>query len=360
MARHIAVVGAGALGSFVGGHAARAGHDVTLIDAWPAHIDAIRERGLRLQDPAGESLVRLPALHISEVQSLHRKPVDFTFVCVKVYDTDWAVSLIAPYLAAGGFVVTMQNALVEERVARIVGWGRTLGAIASTINVMLAAPGHVVRTSGAGGQAYTVFRVGEVHGLETGRAHEVARVLALTDSARVTSNLWGERWSKLVQNSMTAGLSAVAGMTFREIYENAVARRLIIRLAAEAIEVGRVLGYALEKVRGEEPDLYLCAARGDSAAMQTLEAGMLRSQQQRPENGRSGVAQDLAKGRRTEIDFMNGFVAERGREAQVATPAHLALVQAVHAISRGECAPGMDALLALSSAVDARLEPAAK
>lgn len=349
MARHIAIVGAGALGSFVGGHAALAGHDVTLIDPWPAHVEAIRERGLRLQDPAGESVVRLPALHINEVQSLYRKPVDFALICVKVYDTDWAAALIAPYLAPGGFVVTMQNALVEERVARVVGWGRTLGAIASTINVMLTAPGHVVRTSGAGGETYTVFRVGEVHGLATERAREVARVLGLTDSARVTCNLWGERWSKLVQNSMTAGVSAIVGMTFREIYENATARRLVIRLAAEAIEVGRALGYALEPVRGEEPELYLRAARGDEVAIQSLEAGMLRSQQQRPENGRSGVAQDLAKGRRTEIDFMNGYVAERGREVEVATPAHLALVEAVHAIARAERAAGMDALLALSS-----------
>jgi ketopantoate reductase len=115
----IAFVGAGAVGSYVGGHMARAGHDVTLIDPWQENVEAIRRAGLQLGGTQGEHTVKIRALHISDAQSLAREPVDLAFICMKLYDTEWAVALIKPYLAAGGCVVTMQNSLVEEQVAAI-------------------------------------------------------------------------------------------------------------------------------------------------------------------------------------------------------------------------------------------------
>ncbi|WP_420392093.1 ketopantoate reductase family protein [Acuticoccus sp.] len=152
------------------------------------------------------------ALHLTDVQQLSKEaPVDLAFVCVKSYDTAWAATLIAQYLVSGGAIVSLQNCMNEETIAGIVGWGKTLGSIASLISVELSEPGHVHRGIRKGGAAHTVFRVGEVHGRATKRAKEVCRLVGYSDSAIVTDNLWGERWSKLVANSMQNGLSACTG-----------------------------------------------------------------------------------------------------------------------------------------------------
>ena len=133
--KHIVIVGAGAVGGYVGGHLARAQHDVSLVDPWPAHVEAMREHGLHLSGTQGEHVVRVNALHLCEVQAFIGKPVDIAIVCAKSYDTVWAASLMREYLAPAGYVVSMQNSLNEERVAGVVGWDRTVGCIASTISV---------------------------------------------------------------------------------------------------------------------------------------------------------------------------------------------------------------------------------
>src|SRR5918998_1557261 len=206
MGKRIAFVGAGALGGYVGGYLAHHGEDVTLIDMWPEHIETIRARGLELDGVTPEekfTVTRAKTLHLTEVQTLAKeKPVDIAFVSVKSYDTEWATMLIKPYLAPDGYVVSLQNCINEERIAAIVGWGKTMGCIASLVAAELTKPGHVNRTVPMGGEKHIVYRVGEVHGRVTPRALEVADLLRSADSAKVTTNLWGERWSKLIVNSM--------------------------------------------------------------------------------------------------------------------------------------------------------------
>jgi len=128
MAKRLAFMGAGAVGSYVGGHLSRAGADVTLIDPWPDHIEAIKSEGLHLEGTQGEYLVHPRALHLHEAQSLFRDPVDIAFVCTKSYDTVWAATLISQYLMPGGFIVSLQNSINEERIASVVGWGRVIAA----------------------------------------------------------------------------------------------------------------------------------------------------------------------------------------------------------------------------------------
>ncbi|MDB5808746.1 MAG: hypothetical protein JWN94_868 [Betaproteobacteria bacterium] len=346
MTEKIAFIGAGAVGGYVGGHLARAGHDVTLIDPWPEHVAQMKKCGLHLGGTQGEFDVQVKALDISEVQSLGCG-IDVAFICMKLYDTAWAAALITPYLAPGGIVVTMQNGLVEEQVAQIAGWGRTLGCIASTISVEAVAPGRIVRTQMPGGDAYTVFRVGEMNGLMTPRAQRVCEFLRAVDSAKVTANLWGERWSKLAANTMTTGLSGASGLDLNEVVSYAPARRLQIKLAAEAIRIGTAAGFKLESIRGLNAAKWLAAAAGDAVALTEVETAMLNGLKRRPEGGRSGTAQDLAKGRRTEVDFMNGYVAEKGDELGVPAPTHAAIAALVRRIERGELNPARELLAAL-------------
>jgi 2-dehydropantoate 2-reductase len=344
MTKRIAIVGAGALGGYVGGTLAHLGHDVTLIDPWPEHIETIRARGLELDGMTPEErfvVKRAQTFHVTEVQSLTRKPVDVAMVAVKSYDTLWATALIAPYLSQQGFVVSLQNCMNEETIAGVVGWGRTVGAVASMISVDLYEPGRIRRTIAKGGDKYTIFRIGEPHGRITPRIEELVEWFRGIDSSKATTNLWGERWSKLVQNAMGNGVTAATGLTSGECLRNETIRRFQIRLAGEAVRVGQALGFELEKIRGAEPESLARAAEGDARALAEVEAIIVPKAGTNPRGDiqRPSMAQDILKGRRTEIDAMNGTIARKGAEVGVPAPSHAKLAEIVARIERGELKP---------------------
>src|SRR5260221_9335995 len=286
MGKRIAFVGAGALGGYVGGYFAHPGQDVTLIDPWPAHIGTIRRHGLALTGlPPEEHLTVTAAktMHLTELQGLAKqKPIDIAFVAVKSYDPEWATMMIRPYLAADGYVVSLQNCLNEERIAAIVGWGKTVGCIAARISVDLHEAGRIRRTVAKGGAQHTVFRVGEVHGRATKRAEELAAMIAGIDSVKVTTNLWGERWSKLCLNGMRNGVSAANGVPGNAGDRDDRIRRFAIHLGGEAVRIGQALGYELEHIGNLDPDRLALAAEGDRAALAEGEAVMVA----RPEHRR--------------------------------------------------------------------------
>jgi 2-dehydropantoate 2-reductase len=343
--KRIAMVGAGALGGYVGGYLAHHGHDVTLIDMWPENIEAIRARGIELDGvtPEEKFTVRnAKTMHLTEVQSLAaQKPIDIAFVSVKSYDTEWATMLIKPYLAPDGCVVSLQNCVNEERIAGIVGWGKTLGVIASVISVDMYDAARIRRTAAKGGDKHTVFRVGEVHGVVTKRVEELVEMFRLIDSAKATTNLWGERWSKLSQNGMRNGVSALTGLTSPQCDLNAAVRRFAIGLGGEAVRVAHALGFQLEKIGGVKPELLALASEGNRDAMTEVEEHMTARAKENPRGDmqRPSMAQDIRKGRRTEIDFMNGFIVEKGKLLGLPTPSHEKLVTLVRRLERGEIKP---------------------
>ena len=342
MGRRIVIVGAGAVGGHTGGHMARNGADVTFIDPWPEHVESIRAHGIQLSGVTEQERfsVAVEALHLSDVQRLSREPpVDIAFICMKSYDTEWAATLIRPYLAPDGFVVSLQNCINEETIAGVVGWGKTVGCIASLIAVDLYAPGHVKRTIGAGGEMHTVFRVGEVHGRTTKRAEEVAALLRSTDSAMVTTNLWGERWTKLVANVMRNCVSAATGQGGSARDRDAQARGLTFRLAGEAIRVGRALGYDIANIAGMTPDDLVAAAAGSAEAQAVCRNELMIQCGRRSDEQIPSMGQDIRKGRRTEIDFINGLIVERGRDTGIETPVNAAMVALVKRVERGELSP---------------------
>jgi 2-dehydropantoate 2-reductase len=143
MGYKIAVMGTGAVGGYAGAHMARNGEDITFIDPWPEHVETMRSKGLKISHirdvPEWTTPVR--ALHVTDAQQLAKeKPVDIAFVCMKSYDTQWATTLISQYLSPNGFVVSLQNCMNEETIASVVGWGRVVGCIASSITSICASP----------------------------------------------------------------------------------------------------------------------------------------------------------------------------------------------------------------------------
>jgi len=256
---------------------------------------------------------------------------------------------MAQYLAPGGYLVSLQNCMNEARIAGVAGWERTVGAIPALLSAELYAPGRVRRTVAKGASPHDVFRVGEVHGRVTARIEELAALLRTIDSVTVTRNLWGERWSKLCVNGMRNGIGAASGLSGNGMDRHDEIRRLSIRLGGEAVRVGQALGYTLEHIRMHDPETLARAAEGDKRALEECESQILaavnsntRSDTQRPSMG-----QDMLKGRRTEIDFINGLILEKGIEVGRPAPTHAKLIAAVKRVERGEIPPGPENLLGI-------------
>ena len=342
LGKHIVFIGAGAVGGYVGGHLTRVGHDVTLVDAWPEHVRAMRENGLHLGGSQGEHVIKVNAIDVSDVQSFVRKPVDIAIICTKSYDTEWSAAMIGPYLSPDGYVVSMQNGINEERIASAVGWGRTVGTTVSTISVNAFEPGRIRRYQQPGSATrHAVFRVGEVHGRVTRRVTQLAEIFSDVDSAQVTTNLWGERWTKLSANTITHGLLGATGLDNRHVYvERGKIHRLGVKLAAEAVAVGRAHGYELGTILGiAADDWYAAGLQDDAAALRRVQDGLAAWMATLLEPSHSSVGRDVMRGRRSEIDFTTGLVADKGAEAGVPAPTHAAVTALVRRIDRGELKP---------------------
>jgi 2-dehydropantoate 2-reductase len=160
-------------------------------------------------------------------------------------------------------------------------------------------------------------------------------MLRAADSSKVTTNLWGERWSKLVVNSMRNGLSAATGLNGNARDTAEGPRWLSIRLGSEAVRVGQAHGFQLERMLGMEPETLARAGEGNRDALAEIVDILLEASKKRSDEQRPSMAQDIAKGRRTETDFINGYVYAKGEEIRVPAHTHAQMNDIVRKVERG-------------------------
>jgi len=336
MAKRMLFIGAGAIGSYIGSFLARSGHDVTLVDPWPEQVEAVRRGGISVTGPHDPFAAKPTALHVHELQRLDAD-FDIAFVAMKAYDTAWATWMALPHLKPEGYVVSAQNCWNDPIVASIAGAERSVGLIMSKIGVALWKAGEVERGMEKGsGAGHDVFRAGEHDGKISERVTALAEIMSVIDGARPTDNLWGERWSKLCANCMGNPVQAMTGLGSKEIADQARGREITIRIAQESAAVGLKQGYRIPKFNGREAEQWAQAGRPDVYA--ELDA-MLKPKEGAGRNWRASMAQDVIKGRRSEIDFMNGRVVDKGRELGVPTPVSAAVVEIMREIDAGTRKP---------------------
>ncbi len=328
----IGIMGVGAIGGVIGGYLARAGRDVTLIDMWPANVERIRSDGLKVTAIEGVFTAEAPALHLSEV-SAARPSFDVAILAMKSYDTPWATTFLLPYLATGGYVVSAQNGINEDTIADIVGWPRVVGCVV-TLGGAMYEPGHAERTSA---NDRTAFTVGEPSGLITSRLTAFAGLLGDVGITETTTNLWGHRWGKLATNSMSNALAGCAGMASAELRNDDEGRAISIRVVAELMAVATALGISVEPIGGVPAELFQRAATDPDARQQI--ADKMRAYGKSLGAGRPSLAQDVIKGRSTEVDFLNGVVVRKGREIGVPTPVNEQVVALTKRVEAGELTP---------------------
>ena len=325
----LAVLGVGAIGGVIGGYLARGGRDVTLIDQWPANVECMKDQGLTITAAEEEFTVKVTAIHLGEVSAAQRL-FDAVYLCVKSYDTAWATTFIQPHLAAGGFIVSAQNSINEDAIASVVGWPRVVGCVV-TVGAGMYEPGHVERTSAA---TLPSFKIGEPSGMMSPRVEKLSQLMNDIGPTKTTTNLWGERWAKLATNSMSNPLAAITGLGSAELRQNPEVRALSIRIAAELVQVASALGVHIEPIGGIPAHMFQ-EALDDHGAMSDVQ-GLMMEAGKTIGTGRPSLAQDVIKGRKTEVEHLNGYVVAKGGEVGVPTPVNRSVVELTRRVEAGE------------------------
>jgi 2-dehydropantoate 2-reductase len=342
MSKKVAVLGTGGTGSVIGGMLTKAGHDVTLIDQWPAHVEAMKAQGLHMALREEEFLVPVQAYHLHEVCHLNQQ-FDVVFLACKSYDTVWMVQFIMPYLSPDGVLVSAQNSLNDEWIAPLIGHTRDVGCVI-TMSSEVFQPGRVKRNTA---MDLTVFTLGELHGRITSRLQELQQLLSAAGKVELTTNIWGRKWAKLVFNSTTAPVCALAGVGPATVAEAPERVRVCLKLGQEALQVGLALGYAMEPVFG----LTMAEA---VASPEALVDHLGQGSKKEGVEARSFFHQDVLKGRATEVDYINHLVSRKGRQAGVPTPMNDAASDMVKRLEREDLRPDPANIWQLEAAVTAQ------
>ena len=310
-------------------------------DSWAEQVDAINSEGLRVEGPHDPFVSHPRAFHLHQSQLLALEPqFDLAFIAVKAYDTAWAARFAKRYVNDVGYFVSSQNCMPDGEMAEAVGAKKCVGLIMSSIAVRVGGSGLAQRagTKRRRDIGHIVFRAGEHDGSDSNRIAELIEMLEPIDGGKTTTNLWGERWGKLCQNSMG---NPVVGATLcgsATVTSSPRGRELQIRLASEAARVGLALGLNVVSFGGSSPEKWVSAS-SDGEVYEELDNMMAESAGATTGDWYPSMGQDVSNGRPSEIDFMNGHVVKMGREVGVDTPVTASIVEVMRQIDRGQLLP---------------------
>jgi 2-dehydropantoate 2-reductase len=332
MSKKIAVLGTGANGSCIAADLTRKGHDVVLIDQWPEHVETMREEGLRISMPDEDLHVQVRAHHLCDVCTLNQS-FDIVLLVSKAYDTRWLSEFIKPYLATDGLLVGVQNAMMQDEIADVVGDERTVGCVVE-LSSEIFTPGVVQRNTPP---EKTWFGLGSLDPKMDGRIEDVAAILRDAGKVSITPNIRAAKWMKLVVNTMCLGPFAMLGKRLSEVADLPEMRELVLKVGNEALEVGQQLGHPIEPIFGLSPE----DVRGSNQLLEKLLDKLNRDIGPR---ARDCVLQDHIKGRYSEVDLINGLVVEECARRGKAAPANAAIVEITRRIQDGRLKPDISNL----------------
>jgi len=342
MEREMAILGTGAIGSSIGADLTRAGYNVLLIDQWPAHVEAMKANGLRVIMPEEEVHTPVQGIHLCEVASL-KKEFDVVFLTAKSYDTCWMVHFIKPYLKPTGVIVSIQNSLNDEWIAPMIGYERDIASVIE-LSAEIFEPGVVRRNTD---HLRTWLALGELHGRVTPRVREIANILSAAGRTEISTNIWGAKWTKLAVNCMVQAVAGVLGIFDWEITQNPKVLELCIKLGRECFQVGTALGYRLEPIFG------MTAEELVGSTDEVLKKNLVTLISHVGRKARNSVLQDHLKGRRSEVEFMNGLVVKKGQEAGAPTPLNQEITSITKKIEEGILKPSLENLAMLEGLIKA-------
>ena len=302
----IAIIGAGAMGSVYAALLASGGHDVSVVDVWTEHVEAIRKNGLRLEGASGDRTVRIHAT----TDPADVREVDLAIIATKDDGAAQAARSALEMTTPGAPILTIQNGLGSaEKVAAIAGSQRTMIGVVGGFGASIRAPGH------AHHNGMEFVRIGEMDGGITERLATVAEVWRAGGFEVATyADIHQMVWEKLICNCAYSGPCALTGLTIGELQRHPSAWRIAAGCATEAYQVARAKGIALDFI---DPVAYV------KAFGETI-----------PDARPSLLLDHLAR-RRSEVDNIHGAIVREAALLGIATPVNAEVVTLLEARESG-------------------------
>lgn len=305
-----AVIGAGSIGTIVGALITKNGGDVVLVDSYELNVKVLNTKGATITGAINEC-IPVKAITPDQMSGIY----DLVIMNTKQTTNEEVLTHMLPFLNEKSVVCTLQNGVPEESVANIVGGSRTIGG-AVGFGATWMEPGVSKLTSTKKVIDNFAFDIGEINGEITPRIKEVQKVLSMVGCTTVIDNLMGVRWAKVLMNATFSGMSTALGCTFGDVLNNEDGIKCVAHIADETIKVVKACGVSMAKMQGKDFTQLELSSSNDIPSKLSFyhdvwdQHSLLKA----------SMLQDLEKQRKTEVDYINGFVCKKGREVGIATP----------------------------------------
>ena len=324
--KRILIEGIGGIGGLVAAGLIKAGYAVTLVTKNDQITDAINTNGITIiRNNQRVSFHAVAHSHLAELPEDTK--YDMIFLIMKATQVFDAAREARPYLAETGYFATFQNGIVEFEVEKIVGKNNVVPITVGFGGTMIS-PGTYQKTSEGS------FHIGELDGAPTRRIAELRTVLQHVGDVEISDNMTGILWSKLAINSTINILGAITGLTLGELLAHGKVRKLFLQLYREVVDVAHAQQIALEPITSNPYLLYV--AEGSNWFVRWYKDLFLRFIGRKYRHLKSSTLQSIERGRKSEIDILNGFIVAAGEKSGVKVPANKAVTKIMRAIDSGE------------------------
>lgn len=321
----IAVVGAGAIGGVTAAFIQQLGWDTEIVCKHQEIVEKITAQGLYIRGVKGEQQVRLNA--VKNISNLS-EPKDLVLLATKANDCVSAAQQLNAFLKPDSTVVSLQNGICEEDLAETLGRDRVVGCVVAW-SATYQAPAELEVT--AAGE----FIIGNIDHRPDERLPAIQQLLNAVYPTRISNNIMGELYSKLIINSCINSLGVIGGVTLGELLANKKVRNIFLAIIREAMAVADAMEIKVEPAASGKLDYYkyLSTQGAISDFKRHLVIRIIGFKYRRI---KSSSLQSLERGRKTEINFLNGYICERGKEHGVSTPINDAVRKMVLEIEDGK------------------------
>lgn len=318
----IAVIGAGAIGGITAAYLSKAGYGVEIVCKYPEKAEQAREKGLHIVGVRGEHFIKMNA--VAEIEQLSGRK-DIVIIVTKAYDMPDAAKRVLPFLKDDSIVVSMQNGICVEAMAQIVGEERTVGCVIGWGSTML--PDGALNMTSEGEFVIGGFK----HDKDVSLLKEVLESMLPT---RISANIISDLYSKMVINSCITSTGVLSGLYLGQILKRRAARNIFISIMREAIDVADAMHLDVEPYGGKID--YYSLIRGSGIFARFKRHLIIRVIGFKYRRLKSSSLQSLMRGKPTEVDYFNGYIAKKGGEHGVPTPVNKRIVQMIKEIEAGK------------------------
>lgn len=319
--KRLAIVGAGSLGTILGAFITKSGREITLVDSYKEHVDALNKNGAKVIG-VDELVVPVKACTPENMEGIY----DIVFYLTKAPANAVALPQLLPHLNENSVVCVLQNGLPEEAVVEYVGRERVVGGTVGWGGV-LQGPGVSKSTVPLSSRMKGAFEIGELDGKITDRIMEISEILSVMGKVHVLDNLAGARWAKLFVNATYSGLSAALGATYGDILDDEFAFKVSTYAGNEVVKAAKLNGVTIIDDFGGQ-DIKKAEFNNEDERIKASEVFRAVF-----EPGRLVTASMLNDMRRgiwsVEIEQINGSVVAAGKKVGFETPFNSKIVELV-------------------------------